>query len=72
MRVNSTTEITVVCSAIGSFSTPRRVNLVDDHPKTRSGRIIGQAIKETLESVAIVTALGIPTRSTILTPYGGS
>jgi acetyl-CoA synthetase len=47
-----------VRNTIGSFSTPRRIILIDDLPKTRSGKIMRRVIRKILEGVTDVTALG--------------
>ena len=47
-----------VRSTIGSFSVPKRVLLVDDLPKTRSGKIMRRVIRKILEGVTDASHLG--------------
>ncbi len=50
--------IATVRSAIGPFAAPRRVILVSDLPKTRSGKIMRRIIRKTLEGISEASALG--------------
>lgn len=50
--------ILTVRSAIGPFSAPQRVIVVDDLPKTRSGKIMRRVIRKILEGVTSMQGLG--------------
>lgn len=50
--------ISTVRSQIGGFSAPRRVLIVSDLPKTRSGKIMRRLIRKILEGVQETSQLG--------------
>lgn len=50
--------ISMVRSQIGGFSAPRRVLIVSDLPKTRSGKIMRRLIRKILEGVQETSQLG--------------
>lgn len=50
--------ILAVRRGIGAFAAPRRVLLVEDLPKTRSGKIMRRVIRKILEGVTDLSALG--------------
>lgn len=50
--------IQTVRNSIGGFSIPRRVILVEDLPKTRSGKIMRRVIRKILEGISDISQLG--------------